>query len=459
MDLAAQFADIVKREKLFTTADHLILAVSGGVDSIVLTDLCARSGFSFSVAHCNFQLRNEESERDAIFVRTIAERYGVSMYEKRFDTARYATEHKVGIQEAARSLRYEWFAQLIDEQHAAGQAFLLTAHHADDNIETAVMNFFRGTGLKGLRGIPAARDRMRRPLLGFWKEELTTYATEHGLSWVEDASNASSKYSRNFFRNELIPAAAKVYPQVKENLRSNIERFRDIVRLYDDAVAKMKEKLYRREGETVRIPVKQLMYPERRALLFEVLTEFHFSEKQVDELARLASSDSGKHISSPDGAFRILKFRNWLIISPAPVFADHYAVIDELPASTAVAGNAAGTSWRMTITKREFRAENTAMQHMSADPMIACLDADTIEMPLIIRKPKTGDYFYPLGMRKKKKVARFFIDQKLPLTEREAAFIIEMDRKILWVAPFRIDDRFRITPQTKSILEIRLETV
>ncbi|HEY0433705.1 MAG TPA: tRNA lysidine(34) synthetase TilS, partial [Chitinophagaceae bacterium] len=225
------------------------------------------------------------------------------------------------------------------------------------------------------------------------------------------------------------------------------------------AVHGMKEKLYRRDGDSVRIPVRKLMQLNNKAMLFEVLVDFHFSEKQVDELVKLASSDSGKYISSPDGCYRILKFRNWFIVSAISASPEEYVVIDNLPASTELVVSPTGRRWRVTIMKKEYGAADLAKEPVTSDRMTACLDANGIDLPLMIRRPKDGDYFYPLGMRKKKKVARFFIDQKLPLTEREAAHVVEMNKKIIWVAPFRIDDRFKVTSQTKAILEIRLEAM
>jgi len=232
----------------------LILAVSGGVDSVVLCELCKQAGFNFEIAHCNFQLRGEESERDEKFVRHLAEKYKVEVKVKKFDTEKFAEEKKISIQEAARDLRYRWFFQLWNKEnfndtltddleripgwHTGGPfKFVLTAHHADDNIETVMMNFFRGTGLHGLTGIPisgpsATLAYIKRPLLPFSKKELIEFANENKLEFVEDSSNLSSKYTRNLFRNEIIPAISKVYPQANENLNDNINRFKEIEKLY-----------------------------------------------------------------------------------------------------------------------------------------------------------------------------------------------------------------------------------
>src|ERR1043166_2864568 len=238
MTLLQQFKEFVQQQNLFHQKDKLILAVSGGVDSVVLCELCKQAGHDFTIAHCNFKLRDKESERDKEFVILLGKKYNVEVLVKEFDTEKYAEENKKGIQEAARELRYEWFEELVKRQtsnikretsivNPANEisirdslpiaigitSHVLTAHHADDNIETLVMNFFRGTGLHGLQGIPVVHQYIRRPLLPFWKEELIRFAKENSLDFVEDSSNQSTKYTRNLFRNEILPLISKAYPQ------------------------------------------------------------------------------------------------------------------------------------------------------------------------------------------------------------------------------------------------------
>ena len=463
MDLLQRFRDFIHRENLFHPSDKLLLAVSGGVDSVVLCELCKQAGFDFAIAHCNFQLRGEESERDENFVRELAKKYGVKVLVKKFDTENYATENKIGIQEAARDLRYNWFKELITYQssipdqphtgsddsqarsHVSGlKLHVLTAHHADDNIETALMNFFRGTGLHGLRGIPASSDHLKRPLINFWKEELMEFASANRLAYVEDSSNESSKYTRNFFRNEIIPLITKAYPQVKSNLKDNIHRFGEIQKLYDVAVNELKGKLCKRKNDEVHIPIKQLMSYQNEALIFEIISPFGFAEKQIDEVVKLAEAESGKFIQS--AAYRIIKFRNWFIIASNSSANSETIVIEE------------GTkNVQCSMFNVQFSMLENSDLKISALKSIACLDAREIRYPLILRRWKQGDYFYPLGMPKKKKLARFFIDQKLSKTEKEKVWVLEMNKKILWVVGMRIDDRFKVTDKTKSILKISLE--
>ena len=298
MDLLQSFKNNSLLLHLFTPKDKLILAVSGGADSVVLCELCKQAGYDFSIAHCNFQLRREESERDEEFVKGLGVKYSVEVIVKKFETAQYASESKISIQEAARALRYEWFDELVDSfrsesgtHHSPFTIHLLTAHHADDNNETLLMNFFRGTGLHGLTGIPVSYGNIKRPMLSFYKEEILLFAKENNLEFVEDSSNLSSKYTRNFFRNELIPAISKVYPKVNENLQDNISRFKEIEKLYLFSVGELKKKLCKQKGNEIHIPVKQLTGLNNRALIYEIISEYGFNEKQVDELIKLAASD------------------------------------------------------------------------------------------------------------------------------------------------------------------------
>ena len=440
MSLQKRFEENIKQQNLFLPKDKLLLAVSGGVDSVVLCELCKQAGYSFSIAHCNFRLRDKESERDKGFVAGLAKKYSVDFYLKEFDTEKFAKENKLSIQEAARKLRYDWFAELLLTRNSQ-LTTLLTAHHADDNIETVLMNFFRGTGLHGLTGIPSSINYIKRPLLAFSKEELIQFVKENNLEFVEDSSNQSTKYTRNFFRHEIIPLIANAYPQVKENLQDNIDRFKEIEKLYKISVAEIKKKLYKVKGNEVHIPVKQLMGYNNKALIYEIISEYGFSEKQIEEVIRLAESDSGRYINSPDNANRIIKHRHWFIISPVSSGEVENIIIEKEDSN-------------VNFPLGMLRIETTSNIEPQTSNMVATLDAKEIEFPLLLRKWKQGDYFYPLGMKKKKKLARFFIDQKLSKTQKENAWIIEMNKKIIWVVGNRIDERFKITDKTRSVLKI-----
>lgn len=459
MKLLERFTEHTRKHRLFSLHDKLILAVSGGVDSVLLCELCKQAGYDFMIAHCNFQLRGEESERDERFVMELGDKYKVRVEVKKFETEKYAAENKLSIQEAARKLRYDWFEELVNGQlsivnNAPGSshAYLLTAHHADDNNETLLMNFFRGTGLHGLTGIPEKTGSIRRPLLPFSKEELLAFAKENNLPWVEDSSNESTKYTRNYFRKELIPALQKVFPQVKENLQDNISRFKEIEALYRLSVDAVKKKLVRKKGNELHIPVKQLLGYHNRALIYDLIADYGFTEKQIDEVIKLGHSESGRYVDAPGGDYRIIKHRHWFIISPAAGDNLENIIIEE---SSGQVPFALGLLQVQSLPAAGFKLPVT---HNAA-----CFDRKEISFPLILRKWKTGDYFYPLGMKKqssdkqgKKKVARFLIDQKLSKTDKEKVWVLESNQRIIWVVGMRIDNRVKINDKTKQVLQVKL---
>lgn len=444
MNLLQRYQQFIQKEKLFSPKDRLILAVSGGVDSVVLCELCKQAGYNFSIAHCNFQLRGEESERDEKFVRSLGDKYQVELRVKKFETEKFAEGSKMSIQEAARELRYKWFAELTTYNTQLTN-YLLTAHHADDNIETVLMNFFRGTGLPGLTGIPATINYIRRPLLSFTKSELTDFAKENNLEFVEDSSNLISKYTRNFFRHEIIPAISKVYPQANANILDNIDRFIEIGKLYKVAVNGIIKKLVKQKGNEWHIPIKQLTEYDNRALIYEIIHVFGFSDKQIDEVIKLSESESGRYIDSPDSNYRIIKHRHWFIISSINSAESRTIIIEQNDKEIIFEGG------KIEVEK------TTSNLKPQISNNIAFLDAKEIGFPLILRKWLHGDYFYPLGMKKKKKLSRFFIDQKFSKADKEKIWVIEMNKKIIWIVGRRIDERFKVTEKTKSVLKIKYQ--
>lgn len=446
MSLLSNFQSIIKKQNLFSPKDKLLLAVSGGVDSVVLCELCKQAGYGFIIAHCNFQLRGVESDRDEKFVKELGKKYQVEVWVKKFETEKFATENKLTTQEAARKLRYDWFEELINQLTDKPINYLITAHHTDDNIETLLMNFFRGTGLHGLSGIPASNKYIRRPLLEFPKNELIEFANANKLEFVEDSSNQSAKYTRNFFRNDILPAISKVYPQVRENLHDNIRRFKEIENLYQLTVGELKKKICKKKGNEIHIPVKQLMAFSNRALIYEIISPFGFHEKQLDEVIKLASSESGKYILSPENSYHIIRHRHWFIISPVLATDSENIIIE-----------GGETNVQFAIGNLQIKTFPVTDCQLSIDNSVACLDIKEISFPLLLRKWKTGDYFYPLGMKKKKKLSRFFIDLKLSKTEKEKVWVIETGQRIAWVVGYRIDNRFKITKTTKSVLKLNLQ--
>jgi len=446
---------IQKQFHLHPNNTKLILAVSGGVDSIVSTDLVAKSGFDFIIAHCNFQLRGEESNRDEIFVRSLENKYGKQVLVKTFDTEKYAAENKISIQEAARKLRYGWFDQLIIDNgqlknennqqsifNIQYSTYLATAHHANDNIETLLINFFRGTGISGLHGIPLKQGKIIRPLLFAKREEILTYAKENNLQWVEDSSNASDKYTRNFFRLQIIPSIKEVYPNVEDNLLHNIERLKETEILYQQAIQQCIKKLSEHKGNEVHIPILKLQKTEPlNTIIWEIIKQYNFHTAQIDEVKKLFDAENGSYIAS--SSHRIIKNRSWLIIAPIETEQAQNILIEK-PDKKIKFESGILESEKLQTTNHKLQTDNN----------VATLDAKEITFPLLLRKWKQGDYFYPLGMKKKKKLSKFFIDQKLSKTEKEKVWVVEMNKKILWVIGYRIDERFKITSSTKEVLRL-----
>jgi tRNA(Ile)-lysidine synthase len=455
MDFLKQFQQYIKQQHLFQPKDKLLLAVSGGVDSVVLCELCKQAGYDFIIAHCNFQLRADESERDELFVKALGKKYEVEVLVKKFDTEKYAAENKLSIQVAARELRYNWFAELLTKiksnlnaetanEKQATRNFLLTAHHANDNIETLLMNFFKGTGINGLHGILPKQGHIIRPLLFAKKEVLVDFAKANDLNFVEDSSNASDKYTRNYFRNQLIPDLQKVFPQVEDNLLHNIDRFREIELFYHQSVNLHTKKLLEQKGKEIHIPVLKLLKTiPLHTIVYEIIKDYGFTAHQTDEVVALLKSETGKYIQS--ATHRILKNRNWLIIAPNENREAVTMLIDEKDKQL-----------EFQHGKISIELVTTTNQKPQTTNFTAQLNASEIKFPLLLRKWKAGDYFYPLGMNKKKKLNRFLIDQKLSLTQKERTWVIEMDKKIIWVVGLRIDDRFKITDSTKNMLQITL---
>lgn len=446
--LVNDFQDFVRQGALLRSTDHLLLAVSGGIDSIVLCELCHRAGYMFSMAHCNFQLRGEESMRDEAFVRSLAQQYNCNIYVKRFETEAWAAGHNISIQVAARELRYSWFYSLLNGQETRAPIanLIATAHHNDDNVETVLMNYFKGTGVRGMRGILPRQNQLVRPLLFASRHQIETFARENQLRFVEDSSNTSVKYTRNYLRHKIIPEIQLVFPALKENIQNNILLARDMEVLYDQAIQSHKKKLLEVTDEGFCIAVEKLKKSKPlKTIIFEIIKDYGFRPKQTEEVLELLESDTGKFVLSE--THRVLRNRKHLLITPYHKVQDDWVILDE-------------STEMVMFSGKKMLIKNAAIDHKywkpEPDSSIAQIDAENIRFPLILRRWKEGDYFYPLGMRKKKKLARFFIDQKLSLAEKENVWVLESDKRIIWVVNYRIDDRFKITPATARLLELKM---
>ena len=420
----------------FSKDGHFVLAVSGGADSVVLAHLLKGAGINFEIAHCNFKLRGAESDRDEDFVKNLAVTLDVPFSCKHFDTNTYAAENKISIQEAARDLRYTWFATF--------NTIVITAHHANDNIETVFMHLCRGTGIAGLTGIEPykVKERLLRPLLVFHKQEIIDYATEAAIAFVEDSSNASDKYARNFFRHQVLPAVQEVYPQSEQNILHTIKHLREVSEVYKAAMQKIVSKLQFINGHEIHIPV--LMWQKAKPLdtiTFEMLYPYGFTAAQIPEAIKMLGAHNGAVLISP--THRLIKNRNWMILAPLETATNtSVVVVEQNDTSVHFPG---GT----------IRLQNSAALVPEASDNNSCmLDVAALQFPLIVRPTATGDYFYPLGMQKKKKLSKFFIDLKLSKTAKEKVWVLVSGNRIAWVIGYRIDNRFKLTPATSTAVKL-----
>ena len=444
MNLLQKFKYHIKDTGLFQPEDGLLLAVSGGIDSVTLAWLCKSSGYRVEIAHMNFRLRGEESDRDEKFVRQLANQLQMPLHLQRTDAKKYASDNTLSIQESARVLRYTWFHELL--QTNPQLRYLCTAHHADDNTETVLMNLFRGTGIAGLKGIRNKQDNIIRPLLFASRKEIEAYAVENRIQYVEDSSNREEKYIRNFFRLQVIPLIEKVYPAASENMRHNIARFNDLEKIYQEAIDRKKKKLMEHKAGEWHVPVGKLRNViSLQTIVYELFSPFGFSAARTDEIVSLMDSETGRYLLS--STHRLLKNRKWFIITPVQRIKENTLVIDHPPGEWEFGNN--------KISIREMAYDPGKV--IPADPGLAWVDFHAVTFPLIIRKWKEGDYFYPLGMRKKKKLSRFFIDRKLSIPEKENTWVLESSGRIVWVIGQRIDDRYKLTPHAKKILSMRVE--
>ncbi|PUZ23199.1 tRNA lysidine(34) synthetase TilS [Chitinophaga parva] len=439
--LITQFRSYVQQENLFNPSQTVLLAVSGGADSVAMAYLFKAAGLRFGMAHCNFQLRGEESLRDAHFVEALSLQLDVPFFSIEFETLSYAERHKISIQVAARQLRYDWLEQVRAQE---AYDYIATAHHLQDNVETLLMNLSKGTGIAGLHGILPRQGKLVRPLLFTDKASLLTYLD--GRPFVEDSSNLTDKYTRNHFRQHVIPAIQEVFPQAVTNMGQSIRHFREAEQLYQQAIAWHRKKLLVQVGPHFQVSVLKLQKAvPLHTIAFELFAPFGCTPAQTTHVLQLLQAESGHFVDTP--THRILRNRAWLLILPHTATDNNIYVIDHAGTKAATAD---GTLHVSPATPYHGKLPTDAQ-----NPLVACLDASQLKFPLLLRKWKTGDYFYPLGMTKKKKLSRFFIDQKLSLARKEQVWVVESNKRIVWIAGLRIDNRFKLTDSTRDMVELK----
>lgn len=432
-----EFQNYITKNFTFLKEKTLLLAISGGVDSMVMLDLFKKSDYKIAIAHCNFQLRGAESDDDQEFVEKYAKENNIPSHIHKFDTKAFAEDYKLSIQVAARELRYSWFHELLVSED---YNYILTAHHADDNIETFLINLSRGTGLEGFTGIPTQNDKIVRPLLPFSREEIFNYARQHNIQWREDSSNLSDKYLRNKIRHDIVPVLKSLNPNFLSSFQNTLENLQQSQSLVDDASRIVYRKVVEDSDGLKKINLKELLQlPNYKAYLYQWLNPLGF--KAWDDIYSLVERQSGKQILSEN--FRLLKDRDFFILSP----------INNLDAETYLIGeNQKEVNFRLKLSFCKV----TDIFNLSNKTIF--VDGDKLKYPLVLRRWREGDYFYPFGMSgKSKKISKFFKDEKLSLIEKENIWLLCSDNQIVWVIGMRQDERFKIENTTKHILQIALQ--
>lgn len=434
----------IEDKQLFGHFDKILLAVSGGVDSVVMVQLFSEARIQFAIAHCNFMLRGEESDEDEVFVKNLADQYDVPFFVKSLDASEYAKDNQVSIQMAARDLRYEWFEHLLEEK---GYDFVATAHHRDDVLESLLLNLTKGTGISGLQGIRAKLGRVVRPMLFASRENIADFAADKKLAWREDSTNASNQYQRNLIRNEVIPQLKLINPNLENTLVHTLDRLQAAEEIFDTNIKKIKEEALFRSGIDVWLHVRKMQAEGlNSSILFEILKEWGFSYVQAREIMDgIVAESTGKKYYS--GSYRLNLDRDYLLISPI-----RDANIREYHI------------WRDTdeysndFFKLVFKIYSAANFKIPADRNQGCFDLERLEFPLKVRRWQAGDRFFPLGMKHPKKVSDFLIDEKVPLNIKERVCVLLSGEEVAWLIGYRIDERFKVTDETQNILKaVKLE--
>ncbi|MFD0975826.1 tRNA lysidine(34) synthetase TilS [Salinimicrobium gaetbulicola] len=413
---------------------RILIAISGGVDSVVLAHLCAKLNLNISLAHCNFNLRGKESDDDETFVMELADSLEAEVFIESFETEIYARNQKISIQMAARELRYKWFEEL---KETLNFDFIFTAHHANDNLETVLINFVRGTGLEGLTGIPERNGAILRPLLAFSREEIEEYARNSHLKWREDSSNSSVKYLRNKIRHEIIPKLEELNPKILETFEVTRNNLTESAVLVDDYISALFPRIAKEEefGYSFRIKLLKTI-PHLKAVLYELFKTFGFTE--WNDVYDLLDAQPGKIVYSK--THRLIKDRENLLLT---TLADTEEREFEILAGEEVVMLPMGTFQFEEVEEVSETNEN-----------IIYLDLNKLQFPLTVRKWEQGDYFIPFGMKGKKKLSKFFKDEKLSLPQKENCWLLCSRGEIVWVIGHRADARFGVDEDTSTILKL-----
>lgn len=445
-NLLQRFRYYVKNNSLFTKGDKILLAVSGGVDSMVMMSLFAEDGYEIGIAHCNFQLRGEESYEDEVLVEKEAVRYGVPFYNIRFDTAGEMERTGESVQIAARRLRYAWFDELSSRH---GYSVIAIAHHADDSIETFFINMFRGTGLRGLTGINIINGRVVRPMLFATRKEIMDYAVINSIPYREDSSNRSTKYLRNKIRLGIVPRIKEINPKFPEIMGANLERLTDAQLFIDKGIEIIRGQVEEnKDGLAVITPESIDPAFPKEFVIYELLAKYGFKGDVVRGLCvSLAEGQTGKRFYSKE--YVAYADRGKIVVAP---------VTEEDVCEVEINKNARRAYCGNSVFYFEFM-DIGALDDLKQPENIALLDADKLEFPLRARRWQDGDCFYPIGMKGRKKVSDYLIDEKVSGAEKQRQFVLLSGEDIVWLAGRRSDDRYKVTDDTDNVLKITKEII
>lgn len=428
-----KFQNHIQQNFSFLKEKKLLIAVSGGMDSMVLVDLFQKLKFDFTLAHCNFQLRGTESDGDENFVVTYAKQNNITCFVTKFDTENYSKEYKLSTQVAARNFRYNWFNEILVQEKFD---YIVTAHHADDVVETFMINLSRGTGLDGLTGIPSQNGNIIRPMLPFSRKEIEEYVSENNLQWREDSSNASDKYLRNKIRHHVIPVFKEINESFLQSFQNTLDHLNQEQSLVNDVVQMVYEKVVSEENNQLKINISILIqYKNYKAYLYQWLNKYGFSA--WNDVYNLIESQSGKQILSEK--YILLKDREFLILSSKETTDFDKIIIHSITKKL---------NFPLKLTLCNLSDISNQMKN------VIFVDENKIQFPLTIRKWKEGDYFYPTGMQGKKKVSKYFKDEKFTLFQKQDAWILESNNQIVWIIGHRADERFKVENTTQTIIQI-----
>jgi tRNA(Ile)-lysidine synthase len=437
-----QFKSYISAKDLCQPGDRILLAVSGGIDSVVMTHLFKEAGYDCAVAHCNFQLRGEESDMDEAFVRSLAGALDIPVYVKKFDVEAVMNEHGISLQMAARELRYKWFEELLTKYSMDRVA---TAHNKNDAVETFFLNLSRGSGIRGLKGISPRRGKIIRPILFASRSQIATFQQARGIEFREDSSNLETKYQRNKIRHDILPVMEQINPGFLEIMYGNMERLEEVYEIYNHHIQQVRMEIFEEKpGKTVIDTGKLRALTPLSTWLYELFSPYGFTRSQCEGIRKIMDSGSGRQSIST--THRLFKDREKMILVPAESESFERYYLDD-----------PGKQSYLPFPMDMEVLERSDLEAIPDDPLVACLDLDTIQFPLTIRRWMHGDYFYPLGMEQIKKLSDFFVDKKVPVPEKERIWIMASGKKIVWVMGYRIDNRFRVTPDTTRILTLRFQ--